>query len=335
MKFKSKASSKLCLVSEFNLSTTDVPTKITLFQTGYYVPGYGSPIDMKKDGLERIIENFNNKLIPRPSVYYGHFDLQGGRKAAGEIMSVFLKYDETTAKERLMGDIEWTPAAIEAIKQKEYKFISSEIHPNFMRDFSDTNTQEYGMTLMGAALVNEPGVWDIPTIFCLNDSKKLAKIKKDQNNNPEGDYMDELLKLFGVKTKEEAIGLFGSMKEKLEKFEKEDQTAKFKAGLAEKEKEIEALKKEKEEMKAAAFATEKETYLKGLFKENKITADAMKKYMDYNESKFSAIKEVIGDFQAVLPKLEGDGKEPKKEPETQTFEAYAEGKKTDINAGVK
>ena len=122
---------KFQLVNKFTITTEQVPSKVVLFQTGFYVPAMGTPTDMTKEGLELIIKNFNDEVIPRPSAYYGHFDIVGGRKAAGEINSIYLEYNEDKQKYILWGDIEWTPAAIKALKDKEYKFLSSEIHPNY------------------------------------------------------------------------------------------------------------------------------------------------------------------------------------------------------------
>ena len=107
LKFSDKKDSRISFLRKFSITNESIPSKVVLFQTGYYEPGMGTPIDMKKDGLEKMVENFDEGVIQRPSVYYGHWGFTDGRKAAGEITSLYIQYNEKTQKEMLMGNINW------------------------------------------------------------------------------------------------------------------------------------------------------------------------------------------------------------------------------------
>ncbi|WP_092765894.1 phage protease [Rhodococcus erythropolis] len=87
---------------------------------------------------------------PKVPLNYGHASYD---KAAGWISHVYVSDDG----EALLGDPEWTPAAVEAIKGGEWKYISPEFNP---RDWPwEDPEEEYHFVnnvLTGAALTNIP-----------------------------------------------------------------------------------------------------------------------------------------------------------------------------------
>jgi len=139
----------------------------------------------------QMVENFNAE--GRDLLFdYDHESLYGGKSiAAGWGKEIYVKNGEIHAK------VEWTPKALEAIKNKEYRYLSNVLIFNY----SDKNNASVrGTYLHSVALTNVPFQKDLPSIM----NKMYQNIKKE-------DDMDEILKALGVKTEAEAIAKINSM----------------------------------------------------------------------------------------------------------------------------
>ena len=229
----------LFVVSELFANRGEVPSRIAMSQTGIYTPAYGDPREITLERFNEIVKNFDAKVqSTKVSVYYGHW---GDRKAAGEIMSVEVDYDQDAGKNILYGDIEWTEAAQKAIKGKEYKYVSAEMVLNYsvIKDLESDTIKEYGCVLTGLALTNEPAVYDLPSIMYSGKPEFVAKFKKQCFNKSKGDKkMDELLKSLGVNSKEEALEKFSSLSKKIESLEASKETLELSRKLKEREGEL-------------------------------------------------------------------------------------------------
>lgn len=305
--------SKLFLTAEVGkdcFASGGTSASVILFQTGYYVPGYGEPWEITAKTLDKLKENYDKDTLGSAvSIYYGHW---GDRKAAGEIKSLEVVADKEKGKFQLAAKIEWTPAGAKAVKDKEYKYISSEVTTDFRRKMNADKEENHGALLFGAALVNEPGVWDIPQIvFCRGvDTGKEAVNNKSHNKATEDNKMKIWEKL-GFKTEQDLEKALKAGTAFASKYELE-KTAKEKL-----EAEVEALKALSEKKEKEAFEKEKAEYLDKLFESGAITKAKHEKISGYDKDKFTMFKNVFGENEEMapaVPEVKGspeDGGKPK------------------------
>ncbi|AZI61854.1 phage protease [Rhodococcus qingshengii] len=136
-------------------STGQAPKTIELLRTGeWHTPWHGD-FEITKQDLQQFAANVQAGVglvadDPKVPLNYAHASYD---KAAGWISHVYVSDDG----EALLGDPEWTPAAVEAIKAGEWKYISPEFNP---RDWPwEDPEEEYHFVnnvLTGAALTNIP-----------------------------------------------------------------------------------------------------------------------------------------------------------------------------------
>ncbi|KAB2587290.1 hypothetical protein BS297_01015 [Rhodococcus erythropolis] len=136
-------------------STGQAPKTIELLRAGeWHTPWHGD-FEITKQDLQQFAANVQAGVglvadDPKVPLNYGHASYD---KAAGWISHVYVSDDG----EALLGDPEWTPAAVEAIKGGEWKYISPEFNP---RDWPwEDPEEEYHFVnnvLTGAALTNIP-----------------------------------------------------------------------------------------------------------------------------------------------------------------------------------
>lgn len=118
-------------------------------------PLYGEFSITKKD-LRSMLDNFDSGVHPVPPTKlcmdYDHLserpDAPGDGKAAGWFEELELR---ANGKE-LWARIEWTADGAEAIRKKEYQFVSPSYHPAF----TTPANVEAGCTLLAAAITNRP-----------------------------------------------------------------------------------------------------------------------------------------------------------------------------------
>jgi hypothetical protein len=70
----------------------------------------------------------------------------------------------------LWAEVEFTPPAAEAIRKKEYRFVS----PSFVKDYVWKNGKNIGTTLIAAAITNHPFLEGMEAITLSNDLGELA-----------------------------------------------------------------------------------------------------------------------------------------------------------------
>lgn len=134
-------------------------TKIQVMKTGIY-KGLFDLISFTSKDFENMIQNFDNKVLGIDVQYNYSHEMRG--KAAGWIKKLYTENDGN----ELWAEVEWTPKALQAIKDKEYRYSSAEIDFNY--EHNET-MQKFGVTLTGAALTN------IPFITGMEPNSKLSK----------------------------------------------------------------------------------------------------------------------------------------------------------------
>lgn len=120
---------------------------VTITKLGnFFDPRYGN-FEITQDHFNGFIKNFNEKTYGQDlPIDFAHFDSEG---AAGWIKRVFQE------GKRLRAEVEWTPAGVEAIKNKKYRYMSAE----FVDDFIDNEQGlSHGPLMMGAALTIRPAI---------------------------------------------------------------------------------------------------------------------------------------------------------------------------------
>lgn len=190
-----------------------------------YHQNYGE-INITKEILESFERNFNDKVYGVDiSIDFDHET----REAAGWLNSVYLSYD----KDKLLGEVKWTPKGALALKDKEFRYFSPEFNLNYVHPHTG---KEYGATLLGGALVNRPflkmdaivslkhkdnGGVKMDTIAMSEHNAKVSGLEKDIANFKlsESKMQDEVKKL-----KEDNKKLSDentSLKDEMEKKEKQ------------------------------------------------------------------------------------------------------------------
>lgn len=250
------------------------PLQVQVLRTGKFNhPVYGE-FEITAQTLAEMKKNFDEKVRGIDiAVDYFH---DSDKEAAGWFNALELKENG----EELWASVEWTPAAIEKIKNKELKYFS----PDFAFQWSDPET---GVThenvLFGGGLTNRPFVKEMAAIAATETEKGNQMTLKE--------LQDKVAKLEAdnKKLSEEAVVAekkMGDMQGNA------DKVAALEAQIAELQKQLEAEKanvaKMGEEKKAAEAATalaEKKTQFAKLLSEGKACAAQEEAYIkgDMNE----------------------------------------------------
>ena len=109
---------------------------------------YMKPFDIAAEHIGQMVTNFASYLPIQVPVYYEHSDLfSDDTRAAGWITAVEARDDG------LWGKVEWTPAALQMIKDKEYKYTS----PSWRMNYTDAQSgEEIGARLLSVGMTNGP-----------------------------------------------------------------------------------------------------------------------------------------------------------------------------------
>jgi phage I-like protein len=120
--------------------------------------------------------NLEGPLGGRAPIDFDHAPEKGqGTKAAGWITGLELD------GKHVMGTVQWSRAGVEAIKGREYAYIS----PTFTRSWRDEEGRDHGRTLIGAGLTNRPFLKkDMPAISLSEDLELTARESQPLRDSP-------------------------------------------------------------------------------------------------------------------------------------------------------
>lgn len=137
--------------------------EIQLFRVGtFYDERYGK-VDITKDHLVKMTENFDLKV--RGVDLALDFSHNSDGPAAGWIKSLHLKNED----KELWAEIEWTKLGEENLKGKEYRYVS----PDFTFAYKDNETlKDFGPLLLGAGLTNRPVIKSMAPAIALTEYKE-------------------------------------------------------------------------------------------------------------------------------------------------------------------
>ena len=125
-----------------------------------------------------MVTNFQNNVVGQEiPLNYGH-DVSG--KAAGWIKNTYAETVPGENKTKLKADIEWTPAAAQAIREKEYRYLSAEFTTGGYKNSQTEQGKKYSNVLTGAALTNIPFLKQTNIALSELETKGAETMNKDQ-----------------------------------------------------------------------------------------------------------------------------------------------------------
>ncbi|WP_437770625.1 phage protease [Arthrobacter sp. KNU40] len=165
------------------------PKTIELLRTGTWNTPWHGEFEITPDDIQQFVINAASGIglveaDPKVPVNYGH---ESWDKAAAWIPKLYASEDGNA----LLGDPEWTPAAAQAIKDGEWKYISPEFNP---RSYPwEDPEQEYNFVsnvLTGAALTNIPLFKKLKPITASRlPNKKVKASAAGNSDNSKGEHM--------------------------------------------------------------------------------------------------------------------------------------------------
>lgn len=218
----------------------EVPKEVQILKTGIFQHPWYGPFKIDEATLSSMVKNFSENV--RGIDLAMDFEHQNMSIAAGWFTGLRVK-QTNDGKQGLFADIDWTPRGAQALKDKEFRYISGE----FDLEYKDSETlNEYGPTLFGAGLTNRPFLKGMAPTAQLDEGeeemKTLAEVTKD---------LEALQKANEAKDAE-----IKSLKESLSKGAQDDAAKKLADATAEIER-LKAEKKADDEAKAKAAKTAK------------------------------------------------------------------------------
>jgi phage I-like protein len=129
---------------------------IQLAKTGSFVSKRYGKFSITREDLGQMLHNFTHVTPKAPTllpVDWDHLSMDAARvpengAAAGWMKKLELRDGGDT----LWAEVEWTPKAAGAIKNREYQFVS----PSFAKDYTHKDGRKIGTTLLAAAITNHP-----------------------------------------------------------------------------------------------------------------------------------------------------------------------------------
>jgi phage I-like protein len=143
------------LLSAITLSGTGKRSWIQLARTGSFTSSRYGKFSITKDDLSSMLHNFKTITPKNPTelpIDWDHLSMDpkkpGDGAAAAWMKNLELRDDGDT----LWAEVEWTPKGMDAVENKEYRFIS----PSFVKNHTHKDGSKIGTTLLAAAITNHP-----------------------------------------------------------------------------------------------------------------------------------------------------------------------------------
>lgn len=129
------------------VDTSSKRSVVTITRTGrFYDPRYGE-FELTQSMFDSMIKNFNDEVYGQDIfIDIAHKPEDG----AGAVVKRLF-----TDRGRLRAEVEWFELGMSKVTKEGFKYLSAEIHPNYVSNEAGTNGQysEFGPTLLGAGLV--------------------------------------------------------------------------------------------------------------------------------------------------------------------------------------
>lgn len=169
-------------LSTVQLSDGDVPVSWVHALPGgtYKHPVYGK-MEFSDDRIQNFADSVTNKTRKiDPDIDYDHkTDKAMGNKAAGWVKAAEARPSADNGRKDLWLLVEWTPAGAQSIKNKEYRYFSSEI----CDEWEDAEGNKHKDVLLGGGITNRPYM---KTLLPLN----LSELVFSDDRPNEGEQVD-------------------------------------------------------------------------------------------------------------------------------------------------
>ena len=159
-------------LSEISLDTDgNLTKKIQILKLGeFIVDEDDNRLKIEKSHMDSMIKNFAENVRGIDIMLDYKHDTEG--EAAAWFEKIYLSEDQ----EKLWAEVEWTPNGAKAVTNKDFRYVSSDIHFNYKDNESG---EKFGPTLLGAGLTNRPVI------------KRMKPITLAENDNNEDEMNEE------------------------------------------------------------------------------------------------------------------------------------------------
>ena len=129
---------------------------IQVAKTGSFVSKRYGKFSITREDLAQMLHNFAHVTPKAPTllpVDWDHLSMEAPRLPGDGAAAGWMKRLELRdGGDTLWAEVEWTPKGAEAIKNREYQFVS----PSFVKDHTHKDGTKIGTTLLAAAITNHP-----------------------------------------------------------------------------------------------------------------------------------------------------------------------------------
>ncbi len=215
--------------------STDFSQPLNALRVGKYLhPVYGEE-EITLERLQRFADNVNNRVRGIDlDIDYDHKEREG--KAAGWVKTAEVRDDQ------LFVTVEWTEAAKQAIKDKEYRYFS----PEYMDEWLDSEGNAHKDVLFGGGLTNRPYMKDLLPLNFSEHIDTTNLVYTDSNSKTRYLYNEDTEKWITLETPRKGVSLDPKRFAELLGVKTESEDDIFKA--------VETLKEKADDDRTKAFA---------------------------------------------------------------------------------
>jgi len=148
---------------------------IQIAKCGNFVSQRYGKFSITTSDLTQMLNNFKTITPKAPTklpIDYDHLSMDPQRPGDGQAAGWISDLQLRNAGDTLWGLVEWTPDAAQAIKSRQYQFVS----PSFVKDYVYKDGNVIGTTLLAAAITNHPFLEGMAALTLSGGLRELQKL---------------------------------------------------------------------------------------------------------------------------------------------------------------
>ena len=148
---------------------------IQIAKCGNFVSQRYGKFSITTNDLSQMLNNFKTITPKAPTklpIDYDHLSMDPQRPGDGQAAGWISDLQLRDAGDTLWGLVEWTPDAAQAIKSRQYQFVS----PSFVKDYVYKDGNVIGTTLLAAAITNHPFLEGMAALTLSGGLRELQKL---------------------------------------------------------------------------------------------------------------------------------------------------------------